>query len=260
MSDELDPVPAQTYTADYFLAECDGHDQYAHTSGKVLPRRLAATLSMAGDISGLRVLDLGCGRGELLRHCLENGASAIGVDYAPNALVLARRILPPTGNRLVRADARRLPFGGNAFDLVFAPDIVEHLHPSELQRMLTEVCRVLVPGGRLIVHTMPNSWYYRFGYPLFRLVQRLRGIRLPRDPRERWRYVKQMHVNPQSVAMLSRGLRRAGFRARVWLHNLQDFGWEDNRCVRAIMKCLATVYPFAWIFCNDLFAVATKIG
>lgn len=259
MSDELDPVPAQTYSMDYFLNECDGHDEYAHTSGKVLPRRLAATLSMAGDISGLRVLDLGCGRGELLRHCLERGASAVGVDYAPDALVLARRILPAIGNGLIRADVQELPFGSNAFDLVFALDIFEHLHPSELERMLTEVCRVLVPEGRLIVHTMPNSWYYRFGYPLFRLVQRLRGVRLPRNPRDRWRYSKHVHVNEQSLVMLSRSLRRAGFRARVRLHNWQDFDRENNRCVRAIMKCLATAYPFAWIFCDDLFAVATKV-
>jgi len=161
---------------------------------------------------------------------------------------------------LIRADVQNLPFGSKTFDLVFALDIFEHLHPTEVDRMLAEVYRVLCFGGQFIVHTMPNLWYYRFGYPLFRVIQRLRGLSLPRDPRRRWQYVEHVHVNEQSPAMLLHNLQRAGFRARVRLRNSQDFARERNRCVRVIMKCLATVYPFAWVFCNDLFGMATKMG
>lgn len=252
------PAPGEAYTAEYYVSECDGHEEYARTGGEVLPPRLAQALLMAGDLSGLRVLDLGCGRGEVVCHCLGRGALAVGVDYSSDALALTRAIVPLGQARLARSDAQSLPFPAESFDLAFALDLVEHLHPPELERMLAEAYRVLVPQGRLLIHTMPNGWYYRIGYPLYRLVQRMRGARLPRDPRDRWRYVSEMHVNEQSVVSLSRSLRRAGFRAKVRLHNLQGFGQESNPLVRAVMKGLATAYPFAWVFCNDLLAVAVK--
>jgi SAM-dependent methyltransferase len=137
-------------------------------------------------------------------------------------------------------------------------DVVEHLYPTELHRALCDLRRVLKPGGRLIIHTMPNTWYYRFGYPAFRFVERIRGKRLPADPRDRWAYLHEVHVNEQNLFLLRRELRRAGFSARVYLRSVQSYTEEPNRLVRRIMRLLATMYPFRWIFCNDLFAVATK--
>lgn len=258
MSDPQKPVESQFYSADYFLTECEGHEEFLRTGGSELPRRLAVALELAGDVRGKRVLDLGCGRGEVVRTCLERGAHVVGLDFSYDALMLAQRIVPPVLAPLLRADVQHLPLQSASFDLVFALDLVEHLYPAELNRLLEEAFRVLSTGGRLIVHTMPNVWYYRYGYPLFRLVQRLRGRRLPRDPRDRWRYVHHVHVNEQSVTGLHRSLTRAGFSARVDLRNQQDFGQEPNCLVRQVMTFLATTYPLTLVFCNDLFGVATK--
>jgi ubiquinone/menaquinone biosynthesis C-methylase UbiE len=258
MSDSQKPVESQVYSADYFLTECEGHDEFLRTGGKELPRRLTAALELAGDVRGKRVLDLGCGRGEVVRTCLERGARAVGLDFSYDALVLAQRILPSGKLNLIRADVQRLPFQNTSFDLVFALDLVEHLYPAELDRLLAEVYYVLAPGGRLIVHTMPNIWYYRYGYPLFRVLQYLRRVRLPLDPRDRWRYVHHVHVNEQSVMSLRRSLKRASFSARIELRNQQDFGQEPRRWVRQVMTFLATTYPLTLVFCNDLFGVATK--
>jgi ubiquinone/menaquinone biosynthesis C-methylase UbiE len=254
-----DQVPASAYTEAYF-STIEGYEEYLRSGGRVLTARLAEALRIAGDIRDQRVLDLGCGRGEVLLRCLDEGAWAVGVDYAVDALRMTQRILPERSALLVQADAQALPFATGAFDLILALDIVEHLHQPQLERMLAEAHRLLAPGGRLIVHTMPNLWYYRFGYPLFRLVQRLRGVRLPRNPRDRLPYVKLMHVNEQSVVSLARNLRAAGFDSRLWLRNMQDFARESNRLVRAVSRFLAGVYPFAWIFCSDVFALATKEG
>lgn len=117
---------------------------------------------------------------------------------------------------------------------------------------------MLASTGTLIVHTMPNIWYYRFGYPMFRLVQRLRGRRLPADPRERWLGAVETHVNEQSIRSLRRCLNAAGFVSRVKLWNTRDFREEGNAVVRRIMRVLATRRPFAYVFCNDLFATAAK--
>jgi ubiquinone/menaquinone biosynthesis C-methylase UbiE len=252
------PVPSEVYDTEYFLSACGGYEEYAHSGGSVLPERLCTALSLAGDVGGLRVLDLGCGRGEAVRFCIDRGAEAVGVDYSKSALDLAQETLHSKEDLLVRAKVQELPFTEESFDLILAFDIVEHLHQPELQWMFEEAYRLLARGGRLLIHTMPNIWYYRFGYPLFRFVQRLRGRQLPRDPRERSRYVKIAHVNEQSVVSLRHSLRRAGFEPHVHLQNAQDYGDENSWPLRTAMRFVSTVYPFAWIFCNDIFATASK--
>jgi len=257
MSGRPKPIDSRTYTLDYFLTDAEGHDEYLATGGATLTPRLRAAVDMAGDLAGLRVLDLGAGRGEVVRYCREQGATAVGADYSDAALSLARRILPRPPP-LVRSDAKHLPFADNAFDVVFMLDIVEHLLPDELAASYREVHRVLAPAGRLIVHTMPNLWYYRYGYPVFRAIQRLRGTRLPRDPRHRSQE-QYVHVNEQTLPVMRRDLQRAGFEAQVALRNVQDFTLrEQNPWVRRTMHFLAEVRPFAWIFCNDIVAVAAK--
>jgi 2-polyprenyl-3-methyl-5-hydroxy-6-metoxy-1,4-benzoquinol methylase len=248
-------VPSDTYSREYFLTECDGHEEYLQ--GRLTPR-LEAALALAGDLSGKRVLDVGCGRGEVVLHCARHGAKAYGVDYSADALQLARQGAAGNETYWQRADAGHLPFQDRTFDWVLMLDIVEHLHPAELAAALVDVRRVLKPEGRLIVHTMPNLWYYRVGYPLYRLVQRLRGKVLPRDPRARWQFVATVHVNEQTPLTLRRALREAGLPARVWLQPTQSYSDERNPWVRGIMHLLATVYPFRWVFCDDIFALARK--
>lgn len=255
MSVHRGTIPAEEYDTTYFLRECEGYEEYLRSGGTELPRCLLAALALAGDLKDVRLLDVGCGRGELLRYAANQGAIPTGLDYSMDALKLAAPILDGTNASLLRANVRQLPFVEGSFDLILALDLVEHLHPHELDDMLREAYRLLVPGGRLIVHTMPNLWYYRYGYPLFRAVQRLRGVQLPRDPHERSRRV---HVNVQSLTTLSGSLRRAGFRARVWLQDTQEYKQESNRVMRFAYRVLASVYPLRWIFCNDLFAVATR--
>jgi len=254
----LGGTPSELYDQEYFLTACEGHDAYDRSGGRELPTRLAVALELSGDITGLRVLDVGCGRGELLHACASRGAAmGVGADYAEAAMRIARRGGLDANISLTRANVAALPFDGKAFDLVYALDLVEHLYPAELDAMLAEIRRVLTPGGRLVVHTMPNLWYYCYGYPLYRLVQRLRGVRLPADPRERCHYVRDMHVNEQSVRSLRQYLTRAGFDAKVFVRNTQDFGNEGSLLVRRVSRWLSTTYPLAWIFCSDVFAVAT---
>ena len=155
----------------------------------------------------------------------------------------------------VKMDIHQIPFEENMFDAVLCNHVLEHVQDDI--KAMSEIKRVLTPTGKLIVHTMPNTWYYAVGYPLFRLVQRLRGRRLPSDPRDRWQY-KEVHVNEQNPIRLHRALVAAGLTAKVWLQTTQSYDEEPNPYVRLIMKALVTLYPFRWAFCNDLFAVATS--
>jgi SAM-dependent methyltransferase len=255
-------VPADLYNREYFLTECNGYQEFL--KGNITPR-LQFALRLAGILSGKRVLDVGSGRGEVVWYCANNGATAYGIDYSPEAISLAKRAaflydtqISGRPAHFQLADAAHLPFKRGAFDVIFMLDIVEHLYPAQLQHALEEAHRVLREEGVLIIHTMPNLWYYRIGYPLYRIVQRIRGKKLPRDPQQRWQFVSAVHVNKQDIWRLKRVLQDAGFQAKVWLEPTQSYQEEKNRFVRFCMHALSHYYPFRWVFCDDIFALARK--
>lgn len=97
-----------------------------------------------------RLLDVGCGTGALLDAVrrAHPGARAIGVDLAPEMLRVARRKLPDAV-ALVAADAARLPFGAESFDVVVSSSSF-HYWPDPAAS-LRELRRVLWPGGRLAI-------------------------------------------------------------------------------------------------------------
>jgi SAM-dependent methyltransferase len=107
---------------------------------------------LRGEISGgERVLDLGCGAGEFTTVAAEAGARlAVGADVAEAALARARRLAPAGDFRLVPFDGP-LPLDDSSFDVVWASEVLEHV--SDTARWLSEVRRVLAPGGRLLVTT-----------------------------------------------------------------------------------------------------------
>jgi 2-polyprenyl-6-hydroxyphenyl methylase/3-demethylubiquinone-9 3-methyltransferase len=103
--------------------------------------RLDALRRCLAPLSGLRVLDLGCGKGRFAARLKEEGAEVVGLDLSAAMLAGA------AGLDRVRASARRLPFAAGAFDAVVAVEVFEHLHGAG--EVLDEVRRVLRPSGRL---------------------------------------------------------------------------------------------------------------
>ena len=111
-------------------------------------RRLAFLrgLVRAGD----RALDVGCGAGQFTAALADAGAAPIGVEIAENALARARTRHPDRDFRVVPLDGP-LPFEDGSFELVWASEVIEHV--TDTARWLSEVRRVLVPRGRLLVTT-----------------------------------------------------------------------------------------------------------
>src|SRR5919109_4357640 len=221
-------LPPDLYTEEYFLKACEGYEEFSETQGQRLSRRLSAAFAVAAVQPGMKVLDVGCGRGEILRHCARLGADAYGIDYAPVAVEMASKAAAeeqqaPGKTGVVQADAKRLPFADAYFDRALMFDVVEHLFPWELEQSLAEIRRVLKPNGAFIVHTAPNVWYDRYAYPLVRLVRRLmgQGAHYPRNPRALNVSANvEVHVNEQSQWSLRRTLQSAGFRhVRAWLES-----------------------------------------
>jgi ubiquinone/menaquinone biosynthesis C-methylase UbiE len=100
---------------------------------------------------GDRVLDLGCGSGAFTALAAAAGAaSVIGADVAEAALARARTAHPELDFRLVGIDGP-LPLDDVSADLVWCSEVIEHI--ADTAAWLSEVRRVLAPGGRLLLTT-----------------------------------------------------------------------------------------------------------
>jgi 2-polyprenyl-3-methyl-5-hydroxy-6-metoxy-1,4-benzoquinol methylase len=114
---------------------------------------------LARVAQGMRVLEIGCGGGGLLRRLEQGGANAVGVDTLPSALSLAKARLLETGHTtsLVQiAGDGALAFRSGAFDVIIGQHVMEHV--VDVDAALCEWKRVLRVGGRLAVAT-PNARY-----------------------------------------------------------------------------------------------------
>lgn len=107
-----------------------------------------ATLALAGDVVGRRILDAGCGSGPLFVALRDRGAVVTGFDKSAEMLELARQRLGDGADLRVADLGRPLPFSDGAFDDVIASLVLHYL--EDWAAPLAELRRVLRPGGRLI--------------------------------------------------------------------------------------------------------------
>ena len=107
-----------------------------------------ATLALAGDVAGRRILDVGCGSGPLFAALRDRGAIVTGFDSSVGMLKLARRRLGDEADLLVADLGQPLPFSDGAFDDAVASLVLHYL--EDWTAPLAELRRVLKPGGRLI--------------------------------------------------------------------------------------------------------------
>lgn len=117
-------------------------------------KRLLLRALLRGEAADVRMLDLGCGTGGVLRDWMSQ-ARCVGADRSELGLrICARRGF----ETLTRADLTRLPFRPGSFDLVLMLDVIEHVEDDvDLVRRAAELC---VPGGRVVVlvPAFPMLW------------------------------------------------------------------------------------------------------
>lgn len=132
-------------------------------------RKKLVALLPAGD--GLKLLDIACGTADVLLT-LQSGSEkfdyAAGVDLAKQMLEIGQRKTSLLGltekSVLFPADAMRLPFKAGAFDVVTIAFGIRNV--INVDEALSEIYRVLVPGGRLLVleFSLPKNRLLRAAY------------------------------------------------------------------------------------------------
>lgn len=121
-----------------------------------------ADAHLLGDVSGLRILEVGCGAAMCSRWLSGQGAHPVAFDLSAGMLRHARAGARATGIDvpLVQADAEHLPFRDASFDLAFtAFGAIQFVADSA--RLMREVARVVRPGGRWVFATThPTRWSF----------------------------------------------------------------------------------------------------
>ena len=97
-----------------------------------------------------KVLDVGCGEG---RFIAQDPKKITGVDLNEASLKKCRK----KKYRVVKADVRKLPFKNQSFAGVHCSHVIEHFDPGDAHQLLSELDRVLAPGGILVIRT-PLLW------------------------------------------------------------------------------------------------------
>lgn len=113
-----------------------------------------------GDVTGLDVLELGCGTGRHTAWLLDAGANVTALDFSEGMLETARSKLAGRGVRWVSHDLHQpLPFADRAFDVVLSALVLEHLR--DLPAFFEEAQRVLRHDGRAVVSAMHPAMFLR---------------------------------------------------------------------------------------------------
>jgi 2-polyprenyl-3-methyl-5-hydroxy-6-metoxy-1,4-benzoquinol methylase len=108
-------------------------------------------LEAMGDISGWRILDIGCGVGILGSEMKKRGSVVEGVDISAASVDAAKKVID--GAHVSDIQNEKLPFDDASFDVAVCTEVVEHLLFPE--NVMSEAHRVLKPGGFVII-TTPN--------------------------------------------------------------------------------------------------------
>ncbi len=166
-------------------------------------QKFAEVLSEAKGIKPDSVVaDIGCGPGVLISKLPKNKLT-YAVDVSEQTVRFATELNKKLGRNVkgVAALAEKLPFKDNTFDCVFMIEVIEHMPPELEAKALSEVKRVLKPGGQFIL-TTPN---YRSAWPI---VEYFWSKMNPVD------YMEQ-HINKKNPGTVRKSLDAAGFRVET---------------------------------------------
>jgi len=195
-------------------------------------------LEWQGDVRARLILDLGCARGRFVKALSAFGAQVIGVDRSWELL----RTAPDNagGSPFVLSTATRLPFADSIYDGVVCIEVIEHI--PDLEAALSEIARVLKPGGRaIIIDKNPVGVGYHRLYPNWlhkAMMERL----------DRWSYPKGFPFRERWPTSWSVQRKLRSHFGRVEIHYLDGrVNGLRGRLLRPLFKLVPALRPdVAW--------------
>ena len=120
--------------------------------------------------SETQVLDLCCGSGQTTQFLVKFSQNVTGLDASPKSLQRARQNVPLAS--YIEAFAENMPFADNLFDVVHTSVALHEMQPQQLRKIISEVYRVLKPGGMftLVDFHAPTNPIFWPGVSVFLLL------------------------------------------------------------------------------------------
>jgi len=163
--DWAEAIPYEKFSREYFR-EVDR--RFFESSRFYLPWRkypFEALVDFEG-LAGMKVLEIGVGCGSHAQLLAQHAAEFVGLDITEHAVRATQARINVMGiskASILQVDAQRMPFPDNSFDLVWSWGVIHH--SADTDAVLREICRVLKPGGRMILMVYHRGWwnYYVVG-------------------------------------------------------------------------------------------------
>jgi ubiquinone/menaquinone biosynthesis C-methylase UbiE len=163
--DQATPSDLKTAVQDFWNADPCGSryqeaaDEFeAHRSARYSLEPYIFEFARFAEARGQKVLEIGVGMGADYLEWLKAGAVATGIDLSTGSIERAKVRCERAGmlSNLRQADAERLPFPENTFDIVYSYGVMHH--SPDTPQCVAEACRVLKPGGsiRIMVYHHPS--------------------------------------------------------------------------------------------------------
>lgn len=261
-------INPKIYDKNYYLTICPGSEEFKESGGKKLHPRLEKLLQQIIIDKSTKILDVGCGRGDITLYLGRNAKEAVGIDYSEEAIKLAnstKKNFPLTIREKVYfkvMNVRTLSFPDNYFDIVVCIDVLEHLYREEVEKAMREIKRVLKKDGILFIHTGTNKILHDYTYryyifPFNKLITKIDGFikgyaynSLPKDPRTIDE--KKQHVNEPTYFYLKNLFSKFKFEGKI----KTEIGYiKPIKSIKTIIYNaaiafypLSTIYPFSIIF------------
>lgn len=157
-------------------------------------------------VEGDRILDIGCGIGIIAHLLAEKHKEVVGIDLLPESIKIAKAKCASQNITFEVGDVMKLRYKDNSFDCVVFLEVIEHVENP--MKALSEIWRVLRPGGYLVLSTPNGASYIRFIYGLLPDMKRRLQL-IKNEPRNTG--TEKDHIYSWDVYTLSRLLDRCGF-------------------------------------------------
>jgi ubiquinone/menaquinone biosynthesis C-methylase UbiE len=254
------------YTREYYKS----FDHYKASKDKSLAWLLKRFYSGNSLKKNAVILDIGCGRGELISRLGLGGWNVYGFDFSESALSVAKetiRQLPDDKTKdihLLCADSAFIPFKDKSIDFIFSSELFEHLNDAELKCLIREIYRVLKDNGRFIILTSPNKTYADMGYrywirPVNIILSPLTRIIFKKALITSSHYSDPTHINLHSVKSLRMLFKDSGFRTRIYTRWFlpDDFKGYIYKIISQLWP-VTLFAPMRNLFCPYLWAEGEK--
>ena len=200
--------PPELWDDKQLLSKCEGFKEFSRGEIESSYLKVFKLLQINGNT---RMLDVGCGRGEMVRKCSEITDHAFGIDQSPAAVRISSGFTE--GGAIVQGSSTSLPFGNGVFDLISMLGFIECLCEEDVGQSLEECKRVLKPGGKILI-TTPNS----LGNSILGFLERTYSwLYNPNRnrPNADW-YQSKFVCSTWNYLSLKRILKKHGFKSIIW--------------------------------------------